>query len=108
MIINVIRIFYGFHNRQERPDIQRVFVFSLYTGIRFCDIKRLTYANVDFSSRILRFNQVKSEGRSAHSAVVMPLSDDRKDMNRTQSRGADIKGYLYSTTSNIIIFASVV
>ena len=62
--------------KQERPDIQRAFVFSLYTGIRFCDIIRLTYANVDFSSRTLRFNQVKSEGRSAHSAVVMPLSDD--------------------------------
>lgn len=62
--------------KQERPDIQRAFVFSLYTGIRFCDITRLTYANVDFSSRTLRFNQVKSEGRSAHSAVVMPLSDD--------------------------------
>ena len=62
--------------KQERPDIQRAFVFSLYTGIRFCDIVRLTYSNVDFSSRTLRFNQVKSEGRSAHSAVVMPLSDD--------------------------------
>ena len=37
--------------KQERPDIQRAFVFSLYTGIRFCDIIRLTYANVDFSSR---------------------------------------------------------
>lgn len=62
--------------KQERPDIQRAFVFSLYTGIRYCDVKRLVYSNVDFSSRTLRFNQVKSEGRSAHSAVVMPLSDD--------------------------------
>ncbi len=66
--------------KQERPDIQRAFVFSLYTGIRHCDVKRLTYANVDFSSRTLRFNQVKSEGRSAHSAVVMPLSDDLMDI----------------------------
>lgn len=66
--------------REERPDIQRAFVFSLYTGIRFCDIKRLTYANVDFSSRTLRFNQVKREGHSAHSAVVMPLSDDLMDI----------------------------
>ena len=66
--------------RQERPDIQRAFVFSLYTGIRFCDIKRLTYGNLDFRSRTLRFNQVKSEGRSAHSAVVIPLSDDLMDI----------------------------
>ena len=55
--------------KQERPDIQRAFVFSLYTGIRFCDIIRLTYANVDFSSRTLRFNQVKSEGE----APTVPL-----------------------------------
>ncbi|MDE6081330.1 MAG: site-specific integrase [Muribaculaceae bacterium] len=66
--------------KQERPDIQRAFVFSLYTGIRFCDVKRLTYGNVDFSSRTLWFNQVKSEGRSARSAVVMPLSDDLMDI----------------------------
>lgn len=66
--------------KQERPDIQRAFVFSLYTGIRWCDVNKLTYANIDYATKTLRFNQVKSEGRSAHSHVVMPLSNDLLDL----------------------------
>lgn len=60
----------------ERRDIQRAFVFSLFTGIRWCDVKLMTYGNVDMSTQTLRFQQKKVEGHSAHSAVVFPLSDD--------------------------------
>ncbi len=66
--------------KQERPDIQRAFVFSLYTGLRFCDVKNITYANIDFATKTMRFNQIKSEGRSAHSHVVMPLSKDLMEL----------------------------
>ena len=36
-------------------------------GMRWCDLVRLTYGNIDYSARLLRFNQKKTEGRSAHS-----------------------------------------
>lgn len=81
--------------KQERPDIQRAFVFSLFTGIRYCDVKELTFNNVDFSSRTLRFNQAKSEGRSAHSAVVMPLSDDLMELIGKPDNPADTSAKIF-------------
>lgn len=62
------------HFEGERTEIHRAFIFGLYTGIRWCDTVSLTHANVDFSAKILRFNQQKTEGRSAHSGVTIPLS----------------------------------
>lgn len=60
---------------QQNNEIRRAFIFSLYTGIRYCDIKELTFNNVDVSNKILTFNQAKTEGRSSHSWVSIPLND---------------------------------
>lgn len=63
------------HYDGENPDIRRAFIFCLYAGLRWCDVKDLTYSNVDFSNRLLRFSQAKTEGHSSASSVVIPLSD---------------------------------
>lgn len=63
------------HYTGENPDIRRAFIFCLYCGLRWCDVKDLTFANVDFSNRLLKFEQAKSKGHSAASAVVIPLND---------------------------------
>lgn len=63
------------HYSNENPDIRRAFLFCLYGGLRFCDVKDLTFARVDFSNRLLRFNQAKTAGHSSASWVNMPLSD---------------------------------
>lgn len=63
------------HYKRENPNIRRAFIFCLYTGIRFCDVKDLTFANVDFANKKLSFEQKKTKGRSANSGVVMDLSD---------------------------------
>ena len=39
-------------------------------------MSELTFANVDYESIVMRFNQKKSAGRSAHAAVVTPLNDE--------------------------------
>ena len=62
------------HYEGENPDIRRAFIFCLYSGLRWCDVKDLTYANVDFSNRILQFEQSKTKGRSSASGVVIPLN----------------------------------
>lgn len=59
----------------ENPNIRRAFIFCLYCGLRFCDVKDLTFANVDFSNRLLKFEQNKTKGHSASSGVVIPLND---------------------------------
>ena len=59
----------------ECREVQRAFLFSLFTSTRWCDVKLMTCRSVDYSTRTLRFNQKKTEGRSAHSSVVFPLND---------------------------------
>ena len=63
------------HYNFESPTIRRAFIFSLYSGLRYCDVKALTFGNVDFSNRLLMFEQHKTKGHSANSGVVIPLND---------------------------------
>ena len=59
----------------QNPHTRRAFIFTLYTGIRFCDIKDLTFSNVDYSNKTITFNQKKTQGRSSKSWVTIPLND---------------------------------
>ena len=63
------------HYEHENPNIRRAFIFCLYCGLRFCDVKDLTFANVDFSNKLLKFEQNKTKGHSANSGVIIPLND---------------------------------
>lgn len=63
------------HYQGESENIRRAFLFCLRCGLRFCDVKDLTYSNVDFSNRLLKFEQAKTKGHSSASSVVIPLSD---------------------------------
>ena len=64
------------HYRGENPDIRRAFIFSLYTGIRWCDVAALTWGDIDFDRGLLTFTQKKTRGRSVRATVVMPLRED--------------------------------
>lgn len=61
------------HYENENPNIRRAFIFCLYSGLRFCDVKDLTFVNVDYSNKLLKFEQNKTKGHSASSGVVIPL-----------------------------------
>lgn len=63
------------HCDNQNPNIRRAFIFCLYCGLRYCDVRDLTFANVDYSNRLLRFEQSKTKGHSASSGVVIPLND---------------------------------
>ncbi len=63
------------HYDGENPEIRRAFIFCLYCGLRWCDVKDLTFANVDYSNRLLKFEQAKTKGHSSASGVVIPLND---------------------------------
>lgn len=60
----------------EHREVQRAFIFCCFTGLRYCDVSALKFANVDYESMVMRFNQKKSAGRSAHAAVVTPLNNE--------------------------------
>lgn len=63
------------HYNNENPNIRRAFIMCLWSGLRFCDVKDLTFANVDYSNKLLKFEQNKTKGHSANSGVVIQLND---------------------------------
>ena len=82
-----------FRYEGEHREVQRAFIFCCFTGLRYCDVSALTFANVDYESMVMRFNQKKSAGRSAHAAVITPLNNELlrlignpKDENNSKER----------------------
>ena len=63
------------HYTGENPEIRNAFIFCLYTGMRFCDVKDITFGNFDFANRLLSYEQNKTKGHSKHSIVTLPLTD---------------------------------
>lgn len=78
------------------PDIRRAFLFSLYTGIRWRDVSRLTYENVDFASGLLKFEQSKIAGRSKSSSVMTPLSPMLHKIIGKPGVQGDYKQFIFS------------
>ena len=64
------------HYEGENPEIRRAFILSLYTGIRFCDVKELVYSDIDYQTNLLSFEQSKTAGHSKASRVYIPLRPD--------------------------------
>lgn len=62
-------------HEKGNPNIRRAFIFCLYCGLRYCDVKDLTFANVDYSNKLLKFEQSKTKGHSINSGVIIPLND---------------------------------
>ncbi len=73
----------------QSPVIRRAFIFSLYTGIRFCDIIELRYSNVDYGNMLLSFEQTKTKGHSLHSGVVIPLNESHLQLIGTSTNQND-------------------
>lgn len=63
------------HYKGENPEIRRAFAMTCYSGIRRCDIVRLTYKDVDYANKTLSFRQSKTEGSSGKSGVTILLND---------------------------------
>lgn len=63
------------HYVAENANVRRAFLFCLYSGLRYCDVRTLTFENVDYSNKLLRFEQLKTKGHSAGSGVSIPLNE---------------------------------
>ncbi len=64
------------HYANENPVIQRAFLFSLFCGLRWCDVSDITFRNIDYANKLLIFEQNKTRGHSSASGVIIPLNDD--------------------------------
>ncbi len=55
-------------------EVKRAFLFSLNTGLRWCDVKELKYKSVDFASKRLTVSQEKTKHSSKSSTVNIDLN----------------------------------
>lgn len=98
--LDEIKMLINTHYPQENPDVQRAFLLTLFTGIRFCDVKQLTYRNVDYTAKTLKFTQSKTEGHSSHSQVIIPLSQTLLDLIGVMPDGATADSMLFNLPSH--------
>ena len=70
-----IQLLINTHYQFEKENVRNAFIFCLYTGMRFCDVKDLHYSSIDYANKLLRFEQDKTKGHSARSWVTIPLND---------------------------------
>jgi len=87
------------HYDYENPVVRRAFIFCLYCGLRFCDVKDLTFRNVDYSNRLLKFEQSKTKGHSASSGVVIPLNDGLLSLIGNTPENGDLDSFVFTLPS---------
>lgn len=87
----------------QNTNVRRAFIFCLYTGIRFCDVIELKYSDVDFSNKLLIFEQAKTKGHSASSGVIIPLNDGLLSLIGLQplnNEGEPMDGVIFNLPSH--------
>lgn len=79
------------HYPKENLQIRNAFLFSLNTGMRWCDVRDLTFGDFDFSNKVFSYNQNKTKGHSTKSNVSLPLTDTLLSLmgEQPETRGKD-------------------
>ena len=68
------------HYARENPNIRNAFIFSLYTGLRWCDVKNITFGAINYKDKTFTIEQEKVKGHSKNSMVENPLLDEIIEM----------------------------
>ncbi|MFZ4740350.1 MAG: phage integrase SAM-like domain-containing protein [Bacteroidales bacterium] len=85
----------------EIPILKRAFLFSVLTGLRWSDIYKLRWSEIQHSNEIgnyIRFTQKKTKG-----AETLPISEQAVDLlgERTAANDRIFAGLIYSAWHNI-------
>ena len=81
------------HYENENPMVRRAFIFCLYCGLRFCDVKDLTYKNVDYSNKLLKFEQ-NGEDRAAYGEQLLKKLEKRLNTKGLNERRRSVTAKL--------------
>ncbi len=71
-----IKMLVNTHYPKENTQVRNAFLFSLNTGMRWCDVRDLTFGSFDFANKTFAYNQNKTKGHSTKSNVSLPLTDN--------------------------------
>lgn len=88
------------HYPKENTQIRNAFLFSLNTGMRWCDVRDLTFGDFDFSNRIFSYNQNKTKGHSTKSNVSLPLTNALLELMGEQPEARDKSDLVFNLPSH--------
>lgn len=88
------------HYLGENPEIRNAFIFCLYTGMRWCDVKDLVFGNFDFANKLFTYEQNKTKGHSKHSSVTLPLTDALIELIADKLEGAEKEALVFTLPSH--------
>ena len=94
------RLLMGTHYTGENTEIRNAFIFCLYTGMRFCDVRDLTFGDIDFANRIFTYEQNKTKGHSKHSSVTLPITDALLELMGEQPETRDKDDLVFTLPSH--------
>jgi site-specific recombinase XerD len=101
-----MRKLFATHYKGENPEIRRAFAMTCLSGIRLCDIIELTYDNVDYSNRILKFRQSKTKKHSNNSGVIIPINDTLMSIIGKKKEGSN-DDYIFHLPSDTMCFKAL-
>ena len=86
-----IKMMIDTHYPKENLQVRNAFLFSLNTGMRWCDVRDLTFGQFDFTNKTFAYNQNKTKGHSTKSNVSLPLTDTLLGLmgEKPEARGKD-------------------
>lgn len=91
------------HCPNENTEIHRAFIFSLFTGLRFCDVSTITFGCVDYDTKMLTFTQAKTGGEA-----IIPLRDDLLQMiGRPEEKGKSKESLVFDLPSHTMCLKSL-
>lgn len=94
-----IKKLFATHYDKESDTIRRAFALTCFTGIRHCDLKHLTYGNIDYGNKIMTFRQSKVQHDSKVSGVVIPLNDTLLSIIGKRPEGAKDSDLVFNMPS---------
>ncbi len=101
-----LKLLFATHYEGQNPEIRRAFAMTCMSGIRRCDLVRLTYSNVDYANRQLKYRQSKTQKHSGSSGVVVPLNDALLAIIGKKSKDA-LDDYIFHIPSDTMCLRSL-
>ncbi len=88
------------HYTGENTEIRNAFIFCLYTGMRFCDVKDLSFGDIDFPNQLLTYEQNKTKGHSSKSGVTLPLTNELVELMGEQPENRNKEDLVFTLPSH--------
>ncbi len=95
-----IKIMIDTHYPKENLQVRNAFLFSLNTGMRWCDVRDLTFGQFDFTNKTFTYNQNKTKGHSTKSNVSLPLTDSLLALMGEQPEARDKDELVFALPSH--------